>query len=243
MIGFSPGSIVPRIYLALLEVCLADNCLNSLRFDGAISTRVIARPDCAFAFEVTIQNGNPHMIALSAQRPPAHFHPYQTEYIEVLEGRLGLEIEGWDRILGPQDGQVKVEPWTNHRMYPPRPLVQQKVKTDSEYSGVTKFLLSGDETAELFRLDTVFFQNWYGYQDEVVMGGGCMDLIQVLCVRCSVSLCKDPWLSVNSMLQHPEKVIIKLKLFWRRCLMLVARTYHRRGGYRLVVVCHESWVL
>ena len=200
-------------YPALLGVCLADNCLYPLRFDGAISTRVIPRPHCAFAFEVTIQNGHPHMIALRAQRPPAHFHPFQTEYIEVLEGRLGLEIEGWDRILGPKDGQVKVEPWTNHRMYPPRPLVQREIKTNSEnQEGVTKFLLSGDETEELFRLDTVFFQNWYGYQDEVVMGGGCMDLIQVLCVRCSVLLGPDIWLSVNSMLQHPEKVIIKLKM-------------------------------
>lgn len=52
---------------------------------------------------------------------------------------------------------------------------------------VTKFLLSGGETTELFRLDTVFFRNWYGCQDEIVLGAGRMDLIQVLCVGYNVA--------------------------------------------------------
>lgn len=143
--------------------------------------RVVSRPNCAFAFEVTVQDRHPQILALGTQRPPAHFHPYQSEYMEVLEGRLGLEIEGCDRILGPGDGQVRVEPWTSHRMFPP--LLQEGSKEDAEYTGgTTRFLLSGGEAAELFRLDTVFFENWYRYQDEVVMGGRRMDLIQLLCV-------------------------------------------------------------
>ena len=122
------------------------------------------------------------MIKLATQKPPAHFHPYQSEYMEVLEGRLGLETEGRERVLRPEDGQVKVDPWKNHRMFPPPPL-HEKSKRDGEHArGITRFLLSGGETSELFRLDTLFFQNWYGYQDEVVMGGGRMDLIQVMCV-------------------------------------------------------------
>ena len=149
-------------------------------------TRVVARSHCAFAFEVTIENDHPHIISLTSQKPPAHFHPYQSEYMEVLEGRLGLEIEGRDRILGPEDGQVKVEPWTNHRMFPP-PSSPEENKRDGEHAReITRFLLSGGETTELFRLDTVFFQNWYGYQDEVVMGDGRIDLIQVLCVGYNV---------------------------------------------------------
>ncbi|KAI1097236.1 hypothetical protein F4804DRAFT_328183 [Jackrogersella minutella] len=35
----------------------------------------------------------------------------------------------------------------------------------------TQFILSGQETAELFKLDTVFFQNWYEYQDEIIRTG------------------------------------------------------------------------
>ncbi|KAL8733399.1 MAG: hypothetical protein Q9181_003607 [Wetmoreana brouardii] len=146
-------------------------------FDGAITTRVIPRPHCAFAFEVTVQNRHPQIISLATQKPPAHFHPYQCEYVEVLEGRIGLEIEGHDRILGPEDGQVKVKPWTNHRLHPPP---QEMSKGGAEDAGeITRFMLSGAETAELFKLDTIFFQNWYGYQDEVVMGRGRMDLIQM----------------------------------------------------------------
>lgn len=145
--------------------------------------RVVSRSNCAFAFQVTIQDSHPQIIALGTQRPPAHFHPYQSEYIEVLEGRLGLEIEGRDRIIGPEDGQIKVQPWTNHGIFPPPSPQQEQSKEASERTGaITRFLLSGGETGELFRLDNVFFENWYGYQDEVVMGGGRMDLIQVLCV-------------------------------------------------------------
>ena len=156
--------------------------------------RVAPHSNCAFAFEVIIQDRHPQILALGTQRPPAHFHPYQSEYMEVLEGRLGLEIEGCDRILGPGDGQVRVEPWTSHRMFPP-PL-QEGSKEDGEHTGgTTRFILSGGETAELFRLDTVFFENWYRYQDEVVMGGGSMDLIQLLCVGCKflprLTLCTD----------------------------------------------------
>ncbi|KAL8867989.1 MAG: hypothetical protein Q9174_005291 [Haloplaca sp. 1 TL-2023] len=149
-------------------------------FDGAITTRVIHRDHHAFAFEVIIQNDHPQIIALRSKKPPAHFHPYQSEFMEVIEGTLGVEIEGVSRILLPKDGQIRVEPWTNHRMFPPPPPQDlEKEKTDG---GITRFLLSGGETAEVFRLDTVFFQNWYGYQDEVVMGGKAMDLVQLLCV-------------------------------------------------------------
>ncbi|CAF9937284.1 MAG: hypothetical protein HETSPECPRED_000480 [Heterodermia speciosa] len=152
-----------------------------------MATRVVERSHCAFAFEITVQNDHPVFVALASQKPPAHFHPYQSEYMEVLEGRLGLEIEGRDRILGPEDGQVKVGPWTNHRMFPPPPSPDESKRDGENAREITRFLLSGGETRELFRLDTVFFQNWYGYQDEVVMGGGRMDLIQVLCVGHNVS--------------------------------------------------------
>ncbi len=122
---------------------------------------------------MTFQLQHPHLLSLSTHKPPLQFHPYQAEYIQVLDGRLCLEIEGQDRVLGFEKGEVRVKAWAHHRLYPP---------PTAEGGAVTRFLLSGGETEEVYRLDTVFFQNWYGYQDEVVMGGKGMDLIQVLCV-------------------------------------------------------------
>ncbi|KAL8695589.1 MAG: hypothetical protein Q9224_003322 [Gallowayella concinna] len=121
------------------------------------------------------------MILLSTKKPPAHFHPHQSEYVQVLQGRMGVEINGCERILGPQDGQIEIEPWTIHRLFPPPPS-ERREGDNGEAEDTARFLLSGSETPELFRLDTVFFQNWYGYQDEVVKSGARMDLIQVMCM-------------------------------------------------------------
>ena len=107
------------------------------------------------------------------------------EYIQVVQGRLGVEMEGRERVLGSADGEVRVGRWVRHRLYP-APVVRGADEGEAEGEGegeaITKFLLSGGETEEVYRLDTVFFQNWYGYQDEVVMARGKMDLVQVLCV-------------------------------------------------------------
>lgn len=95
--------------------------------------------------------------------------------MRVLEGRLCVEIEGRERVRGPEDGEIRVKPWVNHRLYPP-----PTGKGDG--GATTRFLLAGAETDEVYKLDTVFFQNWYGYQDEVLIKGAKIDLIQVLCV-------------------------------------------------------------
>jgi hypothetical protein len=59
----------------------------------------------------------------------------------------------------------------NHRLYP--------CVTDQR---ITRFLLSGSDTAESYKLDEIFFQNWYGYQDQVLLHGEKVDLIQVMSV-------------------------------------------------------------
>ncbi|OTB02611.1 hypothetical protein M426DRAFT_322533 [Hypoxylon sp. CI-4A] len=146
-------------------------------FEGGITTRVIthpSHPDRVFAYEVTFLLQHPRVVAIAALKPPLHFHPHQEEYLQVLEGRIALETEGEERVLGPQDGEVAVRPWTSHRLYSP-------VIPDSEDDlKVTRFLLSAESTPELFRLDTVFFENWYAYQDQIVVKGKSIDLIQVM---------------------------------------------------------------
>jgi quercetin dioxygenase-like cupin family protein len=46
----------------------------------------------------------------------AHIHPHQSERFEVLEGRLGLRVDGEERVAGP--GEVAtVAPGTPHRFW------------------------------------------------------------------------------------------------------------------------------
>ena len=99
--------------------------------------------------------------------------------MQVLEGRVCLDVEGRERVLEPEDGEAVVDPWANHRFYP---LPISDMKRDRDGGKVTTILLWGGETEEIFRVDGMFFQNWYGYLDEVIMGHAKMDLIQVLCV-------------------------------------------------------------
>lgn len=33
-----------------------------------------------------------------------------------------------------------------------------------------------------YKLDAIFFQNWYGYLDEIALTGEKMNLIQTMCV-------------------------------------------------------------
>jgi quercetin dioxygenase-like cupin family protein len=46
----------------------------------------------------------------------AHVHPYQTERFEVLEGRLGLRVDGKELEAGPGEVAV-VPPGTPHRFW------------------------------------------------------------------------------------------------------------------------------
>ncbi len=151
---------------------------------------IVDRPDRAFYFDVIFQLDNPYLVTLaSGEKPPLHFHPHQEEYIEVLEGQLGVEVEGKEYKLTPSDGELLVRPWQNHRLYP---LVDPGSKT-------TRFLLSGEKTSTAFRLDTVFFQNWYRYQEEVVLTGGKLDLIQVMNVRSYIQPTIPPSAPVHSL--------------------------------------------
>lgn len=187
--------------------------LTPLRFSSAISTTPLPLPHISFAYEVTFHLTHPHLITLSKTKPPLHFHPYQREYIRVIQGRLGVEVGGVEMVLGVGDGlggEVCVERWVGHRLYPPTRVeggevvgvgVKKGEKEGREGKGgegakegegeegeITKFWLWGEETQEAYQLDTVYFQNWYGYQDEVVRKGGGMDLMQVLCVSASLPL-------------------------------------------------------
>ena len=190
--------LLPTNILTFSPKSLEKNDSTSCSFDGAITTKLLPSQSpllsrnqrsraLAFAFEVTFDLTHPHLIALAAQKPPRHFHPYQEEYIQVLEGRLGVNVEGFgERDIGVEDGEVVVKPWKYHLLYP----VLDDGRRDGEGRMKTcRFLLSAEETGETLKLDTVFFQNWYGYQDDIVVRGAKMDLIQVMCVSSPTVFC------------------------------------------------------
>lgn len=177
--------------------------------------------DRAFAFEILFKLDHPRLLELSQQKPPLHFHPWQEEYLEVLEGRLCVEADGQTRLLSPEDGEVCVGPWTHHRLYPP-PLKRHDDVTGQR----TVFLLSGSEPESLFKLDLVFFENWYAYQDEVVVRGARVNLFQVL----SVSV------------QTPKFPLTDMETKSIRCLMPGAHTCHSHVGCPLGSPCPSSQV-
>ncbi|KAF2834223.1 hypothetical protein M501DRAFT_944649, partial [Patellaria atrata CBS 101060] len=156
-------------------------------FEGAIEAKIVPYPNRAFMIEVLFDSHHPRLIEVmerSDKKPPTHFHPYQTEYFEVLEGRIIIEIEGKARIITPADGEVDIKPWVHHRSYP-APVTEQNI---------TKFLMSGSVTKENYPLDTVFFQNWYGYQDQIVLYGEYPDPIQVFSLFDGGGSCLSlPW--------------------------------------------------
>ena len=91
----------------------------------------------------------------------------------MLEGRLAVEIEGQEHMLTPLDKEISVKRWSHHRLCPPPP---------TESCKKTVFLLSGEDVAAMYRLDTNFFLNWYAYQDQVVAKAGPISIIQTMCV-------------------------------------------------------------
>ncbi|KAI8622919.1 hypothetical protein F5Y19DRAFT_30193 [Xylariaceae sp. FL1651] len=139
-------------------------------FNDAVIGRQLSHPDRSFTLEIEldlVKGGD-----LFNRKPPTHFH-VQEEYIQALEGKLGLEIEGKEIVLTPKDGIYIIYPFVNHRSYP--------LSVARQNGGnIVRFLLSGEKTSRAFELSPVFFENWYKYQNEVVVNGAPISLIQLL---------------------------------------------------------------
>ncbi|KAI1181356.1 hypothetical protein F5B17DRAFT_436980, partial [Nemania serpens] len=78
---------------------------------------------------------------------------------------------GVARLL-PGQSEYCIKSWTNHRSYPLE-IHRQDGNT------AVKFLLSGAKTPEIYSLNTLFFENWYKYQEHVLHTGETIDFIQV----------------------------------------------------------------
>ncbi|KAI1139194.1 hypothetical protein F5Y05DRAFT_381083 [Hypoxylon sp. FL0543] len=152
-----------------MEYTDSDQVITVL--NGAVSTRVIRHPERSFAFHVTMDLVKG--ASFFKQKPPLHFHANQDEYIQAVEGKVGLEVEGKEVVLTTEDPEFCIKAWANHRSYPLEPERQ-------DGSQVVRFLLSGERSRSVFQLTTLFFENWYKYQDETIRLNKKIDLIQVL---------------------------------------------------------------
>jgi mannose-6-phosphate isomerase-like protein (cupin superfamily) len=115
------------------------------------------------------------------KKPPTHFHAHQTEFFRVLMGNLSVDINGRRVDLTPADGEYTVPPFTHHVIY----------GTPGTEHNEVEFEVSADEKRDgAYGMDQPFFENWYGYQEDVFQRGVKLDFIQVLAVR--TSHCRAP---------------------------------------------------
>lgn len=54
----------------------------------------------------------------SQSGPPPHIHLYQAEYFKVVEGTLGVEINGKDHFFTPESDEAIVPKMSRHRFWP-----------------------------------------------------------------------------------------------------------------------------
>jgi mannose-6-phosphate isomerase-like protein (cupin superfamily) len=115
------------------------------------------------------------------KKPPTHFHAHQTEFFRVFMGNLSVDINGRRVDLTPADGEYTVPPFTHHVIY----------GTPGTEHNEVEFEVSADEKRDgAYGMDQPFFENWYGYQEDVFQRGVKLDFIQVLAVR--TSHCRAP---------------------------------------------------
>ena len=111
---------------------------------------------------------------------PPHFHPRQEERWSVLDGKIQLRLGSEKRVIGPEDGEVLVEPNTVHgfksvtgsdthmRCYVIPALGLEEFLTDSAEAARQGLILRGDLPRGLkgARWAANFLKQ---HQDDVVM--------------------------------------------------------------------------
>ncbi|CAD6575409.1 MAG: hypothetical protein ASARMPRED_007219 [Alectoria sarmentosa] len=144
------------------------------QFSGAIVVTILpCPPNRQFFFRAAMR---PHLgiykqLTESGQKPPTHFHPTQWESFRVLQGSLTIDFDGVPRHCGPGDGEVWIRPGTHHVMY----------GTPGREGEEVEFEIAGGDVGDGGAgMDLGFFENWYGYQEDVFERGQRMDVVQVL---------------------------------------------------------------
>ncbi|KAF3389715.1 Yanuthone D synthesis protein E [Talaromyces pinophilus] len=113
-------------------------------------------------------------------KPPIHFHRHQYESFEVVgAGDLTCEIDGVQHRVRKGDPAVWIQPYANHVVYG-TPGVEQPEIEMIVRSRDNRLMGRKNKEPSEFLLDKMFFENWYGYQEEVYQGKNKFDIIQIL---------------------------------------------------------------
>ena len=115
-------------------------------------------------------------------KPPVHFHRYQSECFDVIgAGDFTVELNDVKYRLTKDTPPAFIPPRTNHVVYGTPGVEQEEVVLTCSSVDVRQ----GNALAN-HQLDRLFFENWYGYQEDVFATDGKFDIIQILSVsvRC-----------------------------------------------------------
>lgn len=157
------------------------------RFEGGfVVTKYPAPEGRNIHFHVVIDPHHPRVIQLAAsgKKPPTHFHPRQWEYFRVEKGSLTVEIDGIAHDFHPSDGEYALRPGPHHCLY----------GTPGQSSKTVEFWLGASPSGVGKELDQAFFENWYGYQEDIMLRGVKPDPIQVLSMfDAGDSYLSPPW--------------------------------------------------
>jgi len=144
------------------------------KFEGAFIVTKHTPPEGRnIHFHVQIDPNHSRLLELqrSGKKPPTHFHPRQWEYFKVERGALTVEINGVPHEFTKADGEYALKPGPHHCLY----------ATPGQPDGaVTEFWLGATPSGVASELDQAFFENWYGYQEDILLRGVKPDPIQVL---------------------------------------------------------------
>ena len=100
----------------------------------------------------------------------------QEEYFESIQGKMDLELDGKEQVLSAGDGRIQ----------------SYSLSLAQRHNGeiVINVSPSFEKTDSIFELNSGFVENWYKYQDDMVMNGANISLIQLFSVgRLSSSYC------------------------------------------------------
>ncbi|KAI1264446.1 hypothetical protein F5Y18DRAFT_390466 [Xylariaceae sp. FL1019] len=168
---------------ASINILMQSNSNEVIRefFDGALRTRIFTDPDYAYSFEARFRLDHALSPKLFSQQPPMHFHPYQDEFIRVVTGSLVVDVNGKRHVLTPDDEELCVRAWSNHRLYPLYP-VDPPTNSTNGSTLETKVRVRGQQSHRSFQEDILFLENLTGYQEDIVMNKKPLSLLQVVCM-------------------------------------------------------------
>ena len=92
-------------------------------------------------------------------------------------GDFTLDVDGKQYRVTRDDPVMVISPWQHHCVYGTSGIIQEEV----EFVAHSEDTRGGRGSGQA-QLDRMFFENWYGYQEDVFQSRSKFDILQVLAV-------------------------------------------------------------